>query len=465
VQSSLLPRPTQPIILDEEEEVGEEEESQVESHATRDSTPGDSDKENIPAPFDDETPEPESQPSKRQRTAVPIPIITSSSSGRVSRTISTANASWSPDRIGKTTNASTKRDERTHLRKRLEGYASQGSTLAPARSLTGEDELESEEDEIVHVATRPTSTSTRRQARHVPEEELEDEAPVASLVAESRSERNTLRLKPRRKTPTPPVDEEDTAILVESTSRSRITPPDLVDDGAAANENRLDDSLSSEEWLEQTDGDIDMVTTNSSRNLTESVSGPSRPRPRSPTPIEPEVLSDDDDITFLAESSTAPPPAQTLRSSTSFRDEITSTAANGEVKLSFDIDRLRDRQRKRRKLDPKIGTARDAYSALKQGGISSAAGIENRDLASAEEALSRTISKSDFEDMEVLGQFNKGFIIARLRRKGDRGTDDLFIIDQHASDEKYNFETLQQTTVIKAQSLIRSVFPVGLGGC
>jgi DNA mismatch repair protein PMS2 len=38
---------------------------------------------------------------------------------------------------------------------------------------------------------------------------------------------------------------------------------------------------------------------------------------------------------------------------------------------------------------------------------------------------------------------------------GDKGTDDLFIIDQHASDEKYNFETLQQTTVIKAQSLIR----------
>ena len=35
--------------------------------------------------------------------------------------------------------------------------------------------------------------------------------------------------------------------------------------------------------------------------------------------------------------------------------------------------------------------------------------------------------------MKVIGQFNKGFIIAQL-------DDDLFIVDQHASDEKFNFE-------------------------
>jgi len=33
--------------------------------------------------------------------------------------------------------------------------------------------------------------------------------------------------------------------------------------------------------------------------------------------------------------------------------------------------------------------------------------------------------------------------------------DDLFIVDQHASDEKYNFETLQQTTRIQSQKLFR----------
>jgi DNA mismatch repair protein PMS2 len=454
VQSSLLPRSTQPIILDEEEEQeeAEGEESQVETHDT-DTTPGDSDKENIPALVDDETPEPDSPPPKRQRTAIPIPIIASSSSGRVSRTISTTNASWSPDRSSKTTKPPSRRDERTNLKKRLEGYASQSSTLAPKRSTAEVDELESEEEEIVHVATRPNTAGTRRQARQVSEEELKDEEPSAARVVQSSSERHTTTSRPRRRSPTPSADEEDTAVIVQTSSRPRIPAPDLVDEAASADGNRLDDSLSSEEWLEQTDGDIDMVTTRTSRNLTESAPGPSR-RPRSPTPVD-VTISDDDDIQYLAETSTAPPPAQTLRSSTSFRDEITSTAANGEVKLSFDLDRLRDKQRNRRKLGAKTESARDAYSALKEGGISSAAGIENRDLASAEEALSRTISKSDFEDMEVLGQFNKGFIIARLRRLGGKGTDDLFIIDQHASDEKYNFETLQQTTVIKAQSLIR----------
>ncbi len=31
---------------------------------------------------------------------------------------------------------------------------------------------------------------------------------------------------------------------------------------------------------------------------------------------------------------------------------------------------------------------------------------------------------------------------------------DLFIVDQHAADEKYNFENLQKTTQIHAQKLL-----------
>lgn len=67
----------------------------------------------------------------------------------------------------------------------------------------------------------------------------------------------------------------------------------------------------------------------------------------------------------------------------------------------------------------------------------------------ATEALSRVIHKPDFARMKVLGQFNLGFIIASLDDK------DLYIIDQHASDEKYNFETLQEVTRIETQKLIR----------
>ncbi|KAF3183016.1 hypothetical protein TWF788_005817 [Orbilia oligospora] len=72
-----------------------------------------------------------------------------------------------------------------------------------------------------------------------------------------------------------------------------------------------------------------------------------------------------------------------------------------------------------------------------------------------EERLSLTIAKSDFAKMRIAGQFNLGFILAtRLSEKGD-GVNDLFIIDQHASDEKYNFERLQAETVVQNQPLVR----------
>ncbi|NXF44454.1 PMS2 endonuclease, partial [Oceanites oceanicus] len=65
----------------------------------------------------------------------------------------------------------------------------------------------------------------------------------------------------------------------------------------------------------------------------------------------------------------------------------------------------------------------------------------------AEDELRKEISKEMFAKMEIIGQFNLGFIIAKLNS-------DLFIIDQHATDEKYNFEMLQQHTVLQGQKLI-----------
>lgn len=64
-----------------------------------------------------------------------------------------------------------------------------------------------------------------------------------------------------------------------------------------------------------------------------------------------------------------------------------------------------------------------------------------------EEELQKELSKDMFSKMKIIGQFNLGFIITKLQ-------DDLFIIDQHASDEKYNFETLQKTTVLSNQKLV-----------
>lgn len=49
--------------------------------------------------------------------------------------------------------------------------------------------------------------------------------------------------------------------------------------------------------------------------------------------------------------------------------------------------------------------------------------------------------------MEIIGQFNLGFIITKLGH-------DLFIVDQHATDEKFNFEMLQSHTSLKNQNLV-----------
>jgi DNA mismatch repair protein PMS2 len=71
-----------------------------------------------------------------------------------------------------------------------------------------------------------------------------------------------------------------------------------------------------------------------------------------------------------------------------------------------------------------------------------------------EERLSLTVTKQNFHDMRIIGQFNLGFIIAVRPPTITSPTSDLFIIDQHASDEKYNFERLSATTTLVSQRLV-----------
>ncbi|KAL2267764.1 hypothetical protein VTJ83DRAFT_5041 [Remersonia thermophila] len=97
---------------------------------------------------------------------------------------------------------------------------------------------------------------------------------------------------------------------------------------------------------------------------------------------------------------------------------------------------------------------------------SDAGGPEGLDAADAEEKLSLKITKSDFAKMRIVGQFNLGFILA-VREAAAAASpgedadhaaaddDELFIIDQHASDEKYNFERLQATTTVQSQRLVQ----------
>lgn len=62
-------------------------------------------------------------------------------------------------------------------------------------------------------------------------------------------------------------------------------------------------------------------------------------------------------------------------------------------------------------------------------------------------AQSLEIHKSDFTSMEVVGQFNLGFIVVTHQGK-------LFIVDQHALDEIYNYEVLMRTLELRAQPLV-----------
>lgn len=83
------------------------------------------------------------------------------------------------------------------------------------------------------------------------------------------------------------------------------------------------------------------------------------------------------------------------------------------------------------------------------------------DDPSPEEGLSLIVLKEDFARMNIVGQFNLGFILAIRPSRCSTTTDELFIIDQHASDEKSNFERLQSTTIVQNQRLVHP-YPLDL---
>lgn len=118
-------------------------------------------------------------------------------------------------------------------------------------------------------------------------------------------------------------------------------------------------------------------------------------------------------------------------------DEIPSENSS---KISITIEEIRELTKRENEFQENINQSK--YNRLRFK--TKIDPIKNK---AAEEELRAEISKSDFSKMELIGQFNLGFIIAKL-------DDDLFIIDQHATDEKYNFETLQNTINLQYQSLV-----------
>ncbi|KAF9167524.1 Mismatch repair endonuclease pms2 [Actinomortierella ambigua] len=164
-------------------------------------------------------------------------------------------------------------------------------------------------------------------------------------------------------------------------------------------------------------------------------------------------------------------------SETNDRMEEDTAGDSDSVEASRKSRRLQQAQAK-----AKAKAKKDARQIL------SDASFANTDDTKARLSLSRIITKKDFAQMQILGQFNKAFIIARLdsteevvEEDGDEDEDgnvvegtatatecgtkkvkttrrtrsDIFVIDQHASDEKYNFETLQAKTAMSTQRLFK----------
>ena len=136
---------------------------------------------------------------------------------------------------------------------------------------------------------------------------------------------------------------------------------------------------------------------------------------------------------------------------------IRSETIGPDITLKFNLDHVKQAWAVRPK-ESQGGKLRE--SALDEVLVD--AGVANTEKdEKAVDALSRVIEKDDFATMDIAGQFNLGFIVVRLRKtiaingSDSEEMDDLFIVDQHAADEKYNFETLQSTTAIQSQKLLK----------
>lgn len=117
-----------------------------------------------------------------------------------------------------------------------------------------------------------------------------------------------------------------------------------------------------------------------------------------------------------------------------------------EATMKVDVDKIEKQLNSLSHVSaPRCGNA-DAENVLVKDGL---------DGEEAESRLSLTVTKSDFACMRIVGQFNLGFILAVRPGANPGDEDDIFIIDQHAADEKYNYERLQRTVTLQSQRLVR----------
>ncbi|CAA7038359.1 unnamed protein product [Microthlaspi erraticum] len=173
-------------------------------------------------------------------------------------------------------------------------------------------------------------------------------------------------------------------------------------------------------------------------------------------PTSDNTCTEGDTETILADSPSCSQPMRPV--ATVLDSPAPSTDPKMFSTLKFSFENLRKRRLERLSRLQSSGHVSKRMNAPRSKTTFAAATLElsqpddeerkARALAAATSELERLFRKEDFRRMQVLGQFNLGFIIAKLDR-------DLFIVDQHAADEKFNFEHLARSTVLNQQPLLQ----------
>ncbi|KAJ4465810.1 hypothetical protein C8J55DRAFT_246485 [Lentinula edodes] len=334
--------------------------------------------------------------------------------GKVARLVSTSPQAKFPDNSSRKTN-------RQEMRSQIAGFARSGSRVVYESSDTGEDEQEKEAEvekiedcsnrnpEEEEDNTQEMQIDKTTQALFLPDDDEDENENESSIIVDTSDDLFIASARSIRKT---------SSFSTLSVSTRITTPP--------ASSLILDVNDKTSEMIDLTLDENNYSLLSSDDNHLQTQNEPIH---------RPEVI----------------------------RTEASQSSV-GDVKLRLDVPKLAKRwatlhpnlhgEKSKRELVNKLG--KKSSSSL-----SDDAGVSATDTQTSEAALSRVISKEDFKEMEVLGQFNLGFIIVRRWKKSgtEQGLeesllDDLFIVDQHAADEKYNFETLQQTTNIESQKLL-----------
>jgi DNA mismatch repair protein PMS2 len=265
-----------------------------------------------------------------------------------------------------------------------------------------------------------------------------------------------------------PEDEEvsegiEQMVVDEDEERPRSSSPKKMDDDADVTELEIgDEGKSSTDVVEETmvidsleseDDDTSKQPNDTSRSAAAATAGsPNSAQPSDDFTSNTDVLlSSSSEVGATSESVVPATPLSPSKVS-GIRAEVVRTAKGDSGSLAFDLQRTTKAWHAY--LEHKSSQPQHPPPATRSSDLESADLGADDEKATA--TLARVLSKVDFGLMEVVGQFNRGFIVARLSKIGGEGssaTDDLFIVDQHAADEKYNFETLQATTRLESQRL------------